>query len=106
MEKLVAFHRWHEGGPGDDVVVIANFANQTHEGYTIGFPQSGIWRIRFNSDEQRYDNKFSHHLCPDVIAARVPRGSSTIDGLPFWGNVTIAPYSVLILSQDQSKFQR
>ena len=23
--KLVAFHRWQDGGPGDDVIVVANF---------------------------------------------------------------------------------
>ena len=26
--KLLAFHRWHDGGPGDDVVVVANFADR------------------------------------------------------------------------------
>lgn len=25
--KVLAFHRWDQGGPADDVVVVANFAN-------------------------------------------------------------------------------
>ena len=27
--KMVAFHRWVDGGPGHDVVVVANFAERT-----------------------------------------------------------------------------
>ena len=99
-DKMIAFHRWHEGGSGDDVIVVANFANLAPAGYTIGFPHPGLWRVRFNSDEQGYDDNFTNHLCPDIIAATVPRNSGSIDGMPCWGNVTIAPYSVLILSQD------
>ncbi|MCG3208671.1 MAG: 1,4-alpha-glucan branching enzyme GlgB [Anaerolineae bacterium] len=99
QEKVIAFHRWHNGGPGDDVIVVANFAHQPQPGYTIGLPRAGLWRIRFNSDEQGYAAEFGHHLCPDIVAARVP-GSTCIDEMPCFGNVTIAPYSVLILSQD------
>lgn len=100
VDKLIAYHRWYEGGPRDDVIVVANFANRTHPGYTIGLPHPGLWRVRFNSDEQRYDPSFSNHFCPDVIAAPLREGNAPIDGLPCWSNVTIAPYSVLILSQD------
>jgi 1,4-alpha-glucan branching enzyme len=99
-DKVIAFHRWHLGGPRDDVIVVANFANQTHPGYSLGFPQPGLWRVRFNSDEQTYDASFSNHLCPDVIAAPAPEPAKLLDGLPCWGNVTLAPYTVLILSQD------
>lgn len=100
QDKLVAFHRWHAGGPRDDVVVVANFANRTHLGYSIGLPHPGTWRVRFNSDDQAYDSSFGHHLCPDVIAAPADGPGNPIDGMPCWGNITIAPYTVLILSQD------
>ena len=40
-DKVIAFHRWDQGGPGDDVVVVANFANRSHEGYRIGLPREG-----------------------------------------------------------------
>jgi 1,4-alpha-glucan branching enzyme len=98
-EKLIAFHRWHEGGPGDDVVVIANFANRTHEGYTIGLPHPGLWQVCLNSDQRIYSAAFSNHHCPPVIAARMKSGREPMDGLSCWGNIMIAPYTVLILSQ-------
>ena len=97
-EKVIAYHRWNQGGPGDDVVVVANFANCARDAYTVGFPRQGVWRIRFNSDRRIYANSFGDHRCPDIIAAK-PR-SDGIDGMPYWGNVTLAPYTVLILSQD------
>ena len=27
--KVMAFHRWHDGGPGDSTVVVMNMTNQT-----------------------------------------------------------------------------
>jgi hypothetical protein len=27
--KVIAFHRWADGGPGDDVVLVANFSTCT-----------------------------------------------------------------------------
>ena len=39
--KLLAFRRWDDGGPGDDVVVVANFRNEPQDGYVIGFPAEG-----------------------------------------------------------------
>jgi 1,4-alpha-glucan branching enzyme len=98
-EKIIAFHRWLDGGPGDDVVVIANFTNKSHPGYTIGLPHTGLWRIRFNSDNGRYDPTFLNINCPDIISAPT-RETLTADQMPCLGNVTLAPYSVLIMSQD------
>ena len=40
-DKLIAFHRWQNGGPGDDVVVVANFANHSYSSYSLGFPRDG-----------------------------------------------------------------
>jgi 1,4-alpha-glucan branching enzyme len=99
-DKLIAFHRWHDGGPGDDVIVVANFANRVQQAYTIGFPHAGIWRVRFNSDAQSYDASFADHECPDIVAAPVNGDNGSSNGMPCWGNVTLAPYSALIFSQD------
>ncbi|HXF63195.1 MAG TPA: alpha-amylase family glycosyl hydrolase [Caldilineaceae bacterium] len=98
-ERLLAFHRWDQGGPGDDVVVVANFANRGYRGYTIGFPRAGLWRVRLNSDDPRYDPAFGEFICPDVVAAGVV-GGPAVDGMPCFGNIVIGPYSVLILSQE------
>ncbi|OGQ87024.1 MAG: 1,4-alpha-glucan branching protein [Deltaproteobacteria bacterium RIFOXYD12_FULL_56_24] len=92
--KVIAFHRWDKGGPADDVVVVANFLHEPQEGYVIGFPAAGIWKLRFNSDWQGYNDDFKNHPSTDVIAEATAR-----DGLPWQATVSIAPYSVLIFSQ-------
>lgn len=93
--KLLAFHRWDRGGPGDDAVVVANFANTPRGNYAIGFPQSGTWRLRLNSDWRGYSDDFSDFASYDVTAT-----AQEYDGYPAQGRVDIGPYSVLILSQD------
>jgi 1,4-alpha-glucan branching enzyme len=98
QNKMVAYHRWENGGPGDDTVVVANFANQSYESYTIGFPRAGIWYVRFNSDWNGYSSDFSNQSGYDTTAGN-PMGQGGCDGLPYQGNVGIGPYTVLILSQ-------
>lgn len=95
--KVMAFHRWHdEGGPGNSVVVVVNMANQSHEQYPLGFPREGVWRVRFNSDASAYDSDFSNHSSPDLMAE-----PGEYDHLPCHGQVSIGPYTVIILSQDE-----
>ncbi len=94
-DKLIAFHRWENGGPGDDVIVVANFANRSHNSYTIGMPRAGSWRVRFNSDSQEYSTDFTNYLGYDTTA-----GDGARDGMPFQADVGVGSYSVLILSQD------
>jgi 1,4-alpha-glucan branching enzyme len=48
-DRVIAYHRWREGS-GDDVIVVASFAEATWTGYEIGFPSPGLWKERFNSD--------------------------------------------------------
>jgi 1,4-alpha-glucan branching enzyme len=94
-DKMMAFHRWQNGGPGDDVMVVANFANRAYDSYALGFPREGYWRVRFNSDWQGYSADFGNQFGYDTFA-----GNRSRDGMPFEGNVGVGPYSVLILSQD------
>ncbi len=86
--KVMAYHRWDRGGPGDDVVVIINFTNRQQPDYSINFPRSGTWTVRFNSDWNGYSKDFSNQEITDV---QTDSGSAKIN---------LAPYSVLILSQD------
>ena len=92
--KVIAFHRWDKGGPGDDVVVVANFLHEPQVGYVIGFPATGTWKLRFNSDWQDYSEDFEGH--PSVDVASEP---GEYDGLPCHAALSIGPYSVLIFSQ-------
>ncbi len=95
-DKVVAFHRWDSWGPRDSVIIVANLANRRYDWYEIGFPRSGLWRIRFNSDWGGYDGEFEGHKSYDVYARGWGR-----DGMPVSGGVGIGPYSVILLSQDQ-----
>jgi 1,4-alpha-glucan branching enzyme len=93
--KLLAFHRWHQGGPGDDVVVVANLGHEAIHDARIGFPAPGRWRIRHNADSQAYAPDFGGLEVFDLDAD----GEST-DGCDQSGLVTVGPYGVVILSQD------
>ena len=96
-DKMLAFHRWDQGGSGDDVIVICNFRNREWQDYRIGFPRPGLWKVRFNSDWEGYSDDFGNFFSPDVQADGVPW-----DGLDQSGSFRIAPYSVLVLSQDEA----
>ena len=93
--KVIAYHRWSEGGPGDDVVVVLNFGSQSISNLTIGFPRGGMWRVRLHSDWNGYDAYFGNWFSYDTEA-----GMMAWDGMPAAGNVGVGAYSALILSQD------
>ncbi|MBX3061614.1 MAG: alpha amylase C-terminal domain-containing protein [Anaerolineae bacterium] len=95
VDKIIAFHRWENHGAGDDVIVVANFANRSYDNYTIGLPAGGMWRVRFNSDWQGYSDDFGNQLGYDTAAEE-----NAYDGMSHRANVGIGAYSVLILSQD------
>jgi 1,4-alpha-glucan branching enzyme len=88
--KLLAYHRFDAGGPNDDTVVVLNFANAARTNYQIKFPHAGTWKVRLNSDWQGYSADFTNHHTDDVVVENEQ------------GTISIAPYSVLILSQDPS----
>lgn len=94
-EKIVAFHRWSDGGPGDDVVVVANLANRTVGDLRLGMPAAGRWRVRLNSDSSEYAWDFGGHEAFDTEADGPP-----VDGQAQSALVSVGPYSVVILSQD------
>jgi 1,4-alpha-glucan branching enzyme len=93
--KVLAYHRWAEGGPGDSVMVIVNFANRHAADMRLDFPGQGLWKLRFDSHAAAYDDAFT-----DQVSADVRADQPGIAGLPASGLVSIAPYSVLIYSQD------
>jgi 1,4-alpha-glucan branching enzyme len=94
LNKTVAYHRWENGGAGDDVIVVANFSNVALQNLNIGFPREGLWHVLFNSGANVYDPGFVNGDSFDTLATPGNR-----DGLAFNGNVSIGPYSVVIFSQ-------
>jgi 1,4-alpha-glucan branching enzyme len=92
--KVVAFHRWQEGGAGDDVIVVANFSNTAYTNYRIGLPRAGLWKLRFNSDWSGYGADYANYPSFDTSGDPVPWNGMAQSGL-----VAIGPYSVLVYSQ-------
>jgi 1,4-alpha-glucan branching enzyme len=87
-DKVLAYHRWQDGGPHDDVIVVLNFANKSFQDYRLQFPRTDLWRVRFDSNWHGYSPDFKGGEAAEVVVE---------NGM---GSVSLAPYSVLILSQD------
>ena len=95
-KNLLAFQRWYDHGPRDDVVVIANLDAQAKQKYRIGMPETGLWKLRFNSDATNYSDAFGDFDSFDVTAYE-----GECDGLGAHAEIDIAPYSLLIYSMDE-----
>ena len=68
---------------------MLNFHRDARHGYAIDFPAPGHWKLRLNSDWKGYSEAFHGEPVGDV---QVTEKQALID---------IAPYSVLIFSQDR-----
>lgn len=88
--KVLAYHRWQDGGPADSTVVVLNLSTHAHDAYPITFPRPGRWRLRLNTDWEGYDGDFGNHAAHDADAA----------GDPPTASVSLGPYTALIFSQD------
>lgn len=91
--KVLAYHRWYDGGPRDSVVVVLNFTAQTYENVPIGLPGPGLWKVRYNSDWQGYAEDFDGVPVLDTEAR-----PGECDGQPFTGTLHLAPYGAVLLS--------
>jgi 1,4-alpha-glucan branching enzyme len=98
-DKVIAFHRWLDGGPGDDVIVLASFTDRSFEdGYRIGFPRAGRWILRFNSDWKGYSGDYDNVGDGDVF---VETEEIPGDDCDLSGSLALPSYGFLILSQDK-----
>ncbi len=93
-DNMLVYHRWDQGGPKDDVVVVCNFADQKYANYAIGLPNRGVWRVRFNSDARVYDAFFDNWPSFDTDASGPP-----LNEMPCSANISIGAYTCLLLSQ-------
>jgi 1,4-alpha-glucan branching enzyme len=92
--KVVAYHRWDQGGAGDDVVVLANFSATSFSLYDLGLPRAGTWHVRFASDDKSFSPDFAGTPENDVATTATAR-----DGYAQLGAVALGPYALVILSQ-------
>ena len=86
---VIGYHRWQDGGPGDDVLVVANISDQDFTTYQLTLPRSGAWKVRFNSTWSGYSSDFAnlsieHITTDDQSLATIP----------------LPAYTVLIVSQE------
>jgi 1,4-alpha-glucan branching enzyme len=95
VANVLAYHRWHDGGPHDDVVVVANFGDRVIDDLRIGFPAPGRWHVRLNSDSPVYAQEFGGVDAFDLNADGEP-----LDGCAQSGLVSLGPYSALVLSRE------
>jgi 1,4-alpha-glucan branching enzyme len=94
QDNVLVYHRWDQGGPGDDVVVVCNFSDQSYASYAIGLPRAGVWRVRFNSDSNAYDAYFGSWKSFDTTA-----DGPALNGMPYSGSLGIGAYTCVVLSQ-------
>ena len=92
-DNVLVYHRWNQGGTGDDVVVVCNFANQSYANYQTGVPRQGMWRVRFNSDSNDYG--FGNWPSYDTHA-----NGPAMNEMPYSADLSIGAYTCLVLSQD------
>ncbi len=95
QHKVLIYHRWWQGGAGDDVVVAVNLSTQVVEGYRAGLPRAGTWRLRCNSDAPLFGHDFGATHATDLNAEPEPW-----DHHQFSADLTISPYTTLVYSQD------
>lgn len=86
--RVIAYHRWQDGGSNDDVIVIANFGDQDFVTYEITAPIAADWQVVFNSSWKAYDERFSS----DDMAAAAQCRESTI-------TLTLPARSALVLAR-------
>ncbi len=92
--KVIAYRRWDAGGPGDDVIVVANFGAKAYAVYDLGLPRAGAWTVRFSSNDTKYSADF-----PGTATAAVATTATARDGFGQMGALQLGPYQVLVLSQ-------
>lgn len=92
--NVLAFHRFDQQGPCDDVVVVMNFSTETRGNYRIGFPAAGQWQLCFNSDASIYSTDFGNAEAHDIVTE-----DQAQDGFASSAVVDVPPYSTLIYTR-------
>lgn len=67
-DRVLAYHRWHEGGPDDDVIVILNFGDMSFAEYILHLPLQGEWQTAFQSSRHQYYDRFEEFPNEDFKA--------------------------------------
>ncbi|MEQ8848522.1 alpha-amylase family glycosyl hydrolase [Botrimarina sp.] len=99
-DKVIAYRRWDDGGPGDDVLCVANFSARRFDDYRLGVPTAGAWRLRCNSDAAWYTPDGETGGPGPIEVGDFATQDHPYDGQQQSALVTLPPYTMLIYSQD------
>jgi len=94
FDRVLAFHRWLEGS-GQDVIVVASFAEQTRLDYTVGFPFGGFWKEIFNSDV--YENWVNPQVAGN--GSGVTAGGGGIQGFSAKASIVLPANGVVVFAR-------
>jgi len=102
---VIVYHRWDEGGAGDDVIVIVNFSRDRFPRYKVGAPQGGVWKVRLDTSIVDVTSASWHQSLDQAAAFRC---CYTQDGFYDQFPVTLhlsdlKPVSMQVLSMDPSE---
>lgn len=86
---VIAYHRWMNGGPHDDVLIIINCSDQRFTDYKLYVPLPGVWHVRFNSSWKGYSSDFNETSVSSVMTDE----NSQI-------SIELADFNIVILAQD------
>ncbi|MDQ3331798.1 MAG: alpha-amylase family glycosyl hydrolase [Planctomycetota bacterium] len=89
---VLAWHRYKDGGPGDDVIVVANFSSDTLSSYELALPLRGTWRVLLDSGSAEYDPQKSRRTAERNVAAVFPSGEKI--------EIAPGPRCVVVLGRD------
>lgn len=87
--NVYAYHRWLEGGPGDDTYIVLNFGDNDFPDYQLDVPVAGSWTVRFNSSWEGYRTDSAESF---VLVAETDADQRL--------TLPLIAHSSLILSQD------
>lgn len=83
--KLLAYHRWADGGAGDSTVVVLNLSG-TPATLPVHFPGAGSWELLLNTDGTAYNPDFGATQTGSVTA-----GDESVE-------VPVGPYAALVFA--------
>jgi 1,4-alpha-glucan branching enzyme len=93
-DRVLAFHRWVEGG-GHDVIVVVHLAVFSRFGYSLGFPGGGEWREVFNSDV--YENWVNPNTTGN--GGRVTADGGPLHGFAHSASLVLPANSILVFAR-------
>lgn len=92
---VLAFHRYDEGGPGDDVVVLVNLSPAAYPTYRIGVPDAGTWRVRLDTSWEEYGLGYSSGSGAESYVSE----ATPYDGMPANVLLSVAPLAAIVMSR-------